>query len=62
MAAVGGDPSPKLGWTDVALFSELGVPAVNFGQGNPEKAHADDEFCPIADLYTCRDALLRWLG
>lgn len=62
VAAVGGDPSPKLGWTDVARFSELGVPAVNFGPGNPEKAHADDEFCPIADLYTCRDALLRWLG
>ena len=62
VAAVGGEPSPKLGWTDVARFSELGVPAVNFGPGNPEKAHADDEFCPIADLYTCRDALLRWLG
>ena len=62
VAAVGGDPSPKLGWTDVARFSELGVPAVNFGPGNPEKAHADDEFCPIVDLYTCRDALLRWLG
>ena len=26
------------------------------------KAHADDECCPVADLYTCRDALLRWLS
>ena len=62
VAAVGGEPSAKFGWTDVARFSALGIPAVNFGPGNPEKAHADDEFCPVADLYTCRDALLRWLG
>src|SRR3954447_1926823 len=62
LAAVGGEAHPKFGWTDVARFSELGIPAVNFGPGNPSKAHADDEFCPAADLYTCRDALLRWLG
>ena len=59
--AVGGEPSAKFGWTDVARFSALGVPAVNFGPGDPSKAHADDEFCPIDELYTCRDALLRWL-
>lgn len=62
LAAVGGEPSAKFGWTDVARFSALGVPAVNFGPGNPEKAHADDEFCPVSDLFACRDALLRWLG
>jgi len=62
VAAVGGQPSAKFGWTDVARFSQLGIPAVNFGPGNPEKAHADDEFCPIDDLYKCRDALLRWLA
>lgn len=62
LAAVGGEPSAKYGWTDVARFSALGVPAVNFGPADPGKAHADDECCPIADLYTCRDALLRWLG
>ncbi|SEQ97281.1 succinyl-diaminopimelate desuccinylase [Microlunatus flavus] len=62
VAAVGGEAHPKFGWTDVARFSSLGVPAVNFGPGNPSKAHADDEFCPTADLVTCRDALLRWLG
>ncbi len=61
LAAVGGEPSAKFGWTDVARFSALGIPAVNFGPGNPEKAHADDEFCPVGDLFTCRDALLRWL-
>ncbi len=61
LAAVGGEARPKYGWTDVARFSELGVPAVNFGPADPGKAHADDEFCPIADLDTCRTALVRWL-
>lgn len=62
LAAVGGVARPKYGWTDVARFAALGMPAVNFGPADPGKAHADDEFCPVADLYTCRDALLRWLG
>ncbi len=62
LAAVGGPARPKFGWTDVARFSALGVPAVNFGPGNPSKAHADDECCPAADLYTCFDGLVRWLS
>lgn len=62
IAAVGGEPTAKFGWTDVARFAPLGIPAVNFGPADPGKAHADDEFCPVADLYACRDALLRWLG
>lgn len=59
--AVGGAPSPKFGWTDVARFTSLGVPAVNFGPGNPSLAHHHDEFAPVTDLYTVRDALARWL-
>ncbi|MFT4110576.1 succinyl-diaminopimelate desuccinylase [Propionicimonas sp.] len=62
LAAVGGLPRPKFGWTDVARFGARGVPAVNFGPADPGRAHADDECCPVADLYTCRDALLRWLS
>lgn len=62
LAACGGQARAKFGWTDVARFAALDIPAVNFGPGNPGKAHADDEFCPVADLHTCRDALVRWLS
>ncbi len=61
MRAVQGEPHPKYGWTDVARFAELGIPAVNYGPADPGKAHADDEHCPIDHLHTCHDALLRWL-
>ncbi len=61
VAAVGGEPTAKFGWTDVARFSALGVPAVNFGPASPTKAHADDEYCPVSDLDECHDALVRWL-
>ncbi len=62
VAAVGGEARPKFGWTDVARFSSMGIPAVNFGPGEPIKAHADDEFCPSAQLQTCYDGIVRWLS
>jgi succinyl-diaminopimelate desuccinylase len=61
VAAIGGDPKPKFGWTDVARFSALGVPAVNFGPGDARLAHADDERCPAQDILGCEQALRRWL-
>ena len=60
--AVGGAVNPKFGWTDVARFSGLGVPAVNFGPGDPLFAHKQDEHVPVAQIRHCEDRLRAWLG
>ncbi len=52
----------KLGWTDVAFFSEQGIPAVNFGPGDALLAHTRDEKLevePLLRTYAALEALLR---
>jgi succinyl-diaminopimelate desuccinylase len=59
--AVGAEPRPKYGWTDVARFAGLGVPAVNYGPGDPLKAHADDEYVPVDQIRAVEEGLRAWL-
>jgi succinyl-diaminopimelate desuccinylase len=59
--AVGGPVNPKFGWTDVARFTTLDVPAVNFGPGDPVFAHKADEQVPTAQITACEDRLRAWL-
>ncbi len=61
VTAVGGTPMPKFGWTDVARFTALGVPAVNYGPGDPLLAHKQDEYVPEADIEECERRLIAWL-
>ena len=61
VATVDSAPVAKYGWTDVARFAQLGVPALNYGPGDPDLAHTREEYVEIARIEECEDVLRLFL-
>jgi succinyl-diaminopimelate desuccinylase len=62
VAAVGRAARPKFGWTDVSRFAALGVPAVNYGPGDPGLAHTREEHIRVAEIIDCEARMRAWLA
>jgi succinyl-diaminopimelate desuccinylase len=62
VAAAGGTPVAKFGWTDVARFAALGIPAVNYGPGNPSLAHTREEHVSMTQIREMTERLRTFLS
>jgi succinyl-diaminopimelate desuccinylase len=61
IAAAGGQVRAKYGWTDVARFAALGIPALNYGPGDPNVAHRRDERVELAQITAVTETLRAYL-
>ena len=59
--AAGGRVRAKYGWTDVARFAALGIPAVNYGPGDPNMAHRVDERVDVTQITAVTEVLRQYL-
>jgi succinyl-diaminopimelate desuccinylase len=59
--AVDAPVEPKQAWTDVARFSEIGVPALNYGPGLTAQAHQAGEYVPEENVVTALRAVENFL-
>ena len=62
IAAIGTTPTAKYGWTDVARFAALGIPALNYGPGDPNLAHTREEHVEVARITAAAVALRGYLS
>jgi succinyl-diaminopimelate desuccinylase len=62
VAASGQPPAAKYGWTDVVRFAELGIPALNFGPGDPNLAHTRDEHVDVTVIARVEASLRSYLA
>jgi succinyl-diaminopimelate desuccinylase len=61
LVASGARPVAKYGWTDVSRFAALGIPAVNYGPGDPNLAHTREEHVQTHLITSCTQVLRRYL-